>query len=74
MKKKKSKYLIFESTSYGRVLVFNKKEFLGFIEYYPKWKQYIFEPALNTIYSFECLQDIIDKIKECNILNNEKKE
>jgi len=68
-----SKYLVFESTSHGKVYIFNKrhKTFLGFIEYYHPWKQYIFQSAMDCVFSFECLQDILNKVNECNKINKE---
>ena len=38
---------------------------LGYIDYYPQWKQYVFSQAIgNAIWSIECLQDIIDFMKK----------
>ena len=31
---------------------------LGFIQWYPRWKRYIFTPVYETIYDAECLRDI----------------
>jgi len=64
-----SKYLKFYDMSDCPkvVTVENKKgDFLGYIEYYSKWKQFIFKPEDYTNFSVECLQDIVNKIVELN--------
>jgi hypothetical protein len=69
---KESKYLEFDKIESDSVkkfkeyLIHNKKsgECLGQIYYYSRWKQYIFEPKGNTIYSSDCLLDIATFIKE----------
>ena len=33
---------------------------LGVVEWYPRWRQFIFEPAPNTVHSHDCLLDIAD--------------
>lgn len=44
--------------------VINKKSenLLGRIGWYPQWRQYVFIPAFQTIYSSGCLKDIKDFI------------
>jgi len=37
---------------------------LGLIQWYPQWRQYIFFPANDTIYSAGCLRDIDTFITE----------
>jgi hypothetical protein len=39
------------------------EEELGFIKWHAPWRQYIFEPNEDTIFSHDCLQEIVDKIK-----------
>lgn len=39
---------------------------LGFIHWYTAWRQYIFEPLENTVYSVGCLEDIIKELKRLN--------
>ena len=62
-----SKYLIFENYEEG-VLVLNKgtRTVVGKIYFYPHWKQFVFEPKAYSVFSDECLQDIIWKIKLLN--------
>lgn len=40
---------------------------LGTIQWYGAWRQYVFEPAADTVWSLGCLRDVEDalgKIKE----------
>jgi len=37
---------------------------LGFVEYCPQWKRFVFLPESNTQFSIECMIDIIDFIKQ----------
>jgi hypothetical protein len=39
---------------------------LGYLRYHMQWKQYIFAPAPNCIFSFDCLEAITAKLKELN--------
>lgn len=39
---------------------------LGFIHWYTAWRQYIFEPLENTVYSSDCLIEIQNEIKKLN--------
>ena len=39
---------------------------LGYVEYYTEWRQFVFIPFSNTEYSFECLNDIADFLKQLN--------
>jgi hypothetical protein len=39
---------------------------LGRIEWYGPWRQYAFRPAEGTIYNYECLFDLQDRIATCN--------
>lgn len=39
---------------------------IGYIEYYPKWKEHVFNALPKTIWSKDCLEDIIDYIKKLN--------
>lgn len=64
-----SKYLKFvHDDILERELVINKKHnsMLGSIEYYKPWKQYVFTPEEDTIFNDTCLQDIVQKLQECN--------
>lgn len=37
---------------------------IGYIEWYPQWRQYCFFPNNTTFYNKECLQDITDFIQD----------
>jgi hypothetical protein len=37
---------------------------LGRIGWYPQWRQYVFIPFNDTIYSYDCMEEIVDKIKQ----------
>lgn len=39
---------------------------LGRIYWYGKWRQYVFEPGLNTVWSFDCLAKIEGFLKQVN--------
>lgn len=43
---------------------------LGVVEWYPRWRQFIFEPAPSTVFSHDCLLDIADFL---SIQNNRRK-
>ena len=49
------------------LVISNKKhgDWLGDIVYYPQWKQYVVD-INGLIFSCECLDDISNKLKECN--------
>ena len=36
----------------------SRAQFLGIVEWYRPWRQFIFVPATNTVYSAGCLKDI----------------
>jgi hypothetical protein len=39
---------------------------LGRIKWHSHWRQYIFEPCINTIWSYDCLKDLSLFIEELN--------
>lgn len=49
--------------------VINKKSGfqLGAIQWYSAWRQYCFAPAADTIFSDDCMQDIVNFVKEINL-------
>ena len=49
----------------------SKGNVLGIIKWYSLWRQYCFFPDANTIYSQDCLRDIVNFIKK---LMKERKE
>jgi len=40
---------------------------LGRIKWHSHWKQYIFEPCFDTIWSFDCLEDLSLFLKNLNL-------
>lgn len=51
-------------TSIWAVRNIKSQMIIGYIKWKPTWRQYTFEPLLDTVYSKGCLQDIIDFIGE----------
>lgn len=49
-----------ETTNMGFYNVCSQKngDFLGTIHYYPRWRQYVFTPYANTVWSKDCLNDV----------------
>jgi hypothetical protein len=39
---------------------------LGLIKFNPRWRQYVFEPEKNTIWSSSCVKGIVEFIDEIN--------
>lgn len=37
---------------------------LGIIEYYGRWKQYVFEAYGDCVFNVDCLNDIVDFMKQ----------
>lgn len=49
---------------------------LGIIEWYPYWRQYIFEPSWerqSCVFNHTCLSELAEFLKELNIKHKEKK-
>ena len=63
-----SKFLKFEDDMAGIIWVYNKRsrDALGWIEHYKPWKQCVFAPYPDTVFSHECLRDILKKVEEMN--------
>jgi hypothetical protein len=40
---------------------------LGGIAWYERWHQYVFEPEVGTVFSFDCLEDIATKMTEMEV-------
>ena len=40
------------------------KDLLGYIELYPKWNRLVFNTYHGTVWTSECLQQIVDFLKE----------
>jgi len=45
---------------------------LGRIKWHSHWRQYIFEPCLDTIWSFDCLEDLSLFLKNLNLEHKEE--
>lgn len=39
---------------------------LGVVRWYTAWRQYVFEPVSDTVYSLGCLEDIQKELKTLN--------
>lgn len=62
-----SKYLEFvEKEKSVSVMNKSQNQCLGEIIFYEPWKQYVFDPSYMTVFSHECLADIIKVIQEKN--------
>jgi hypothetical protein len=44
---------------------------LGTISWYPRWRQYVFNPNENCVWSHDCLSDLSEYIKD--LMNDRKK-
>lgn len=42
----------------------HKGEYLGEIQYESRWRQYVFMPDYGTMFSWDCLEGIAEKLKE----------
>jgi len=80
---KETKYMYFEfiekKLKTDKYHVTNKKtdDILGIIEWYPYWRQYIFEPKYEykfpCVFNHTCLSEIAEFLKELNVKHTEKK-
>ena len=70
------KYVVFKllerkgKTSVFHVVAVRDGVILGRIEWYGSWRQYVFEPVAETVWSQGCLQQIIDflqQLKEASV-------
>lgn len=54
--------------------VFNKShvDLLGYIKWHPPWRQYCFFPEEETVWNMNCLNDVVDFIKQ--LMDARKKE
>lgn len=67
--KTKYKYIHFEKSLSGvkniwHILTNRENDFLGRIIYFNRWQQYVLDSELGSIFSQDCLADIIDFIKQ----------
>lgn len=64
---KKYKFITIEPAThdrdYWRITNNKSNEYIGAIEYYRDWKQHVFMADNDAIWSVDCLEDVIDFIK-----------
>lgn len=71
---KKFKWIQFEGIGDGKDwYAFYDNEELGYIEWYPKWKKFVWNQNEDIIMSVSCLQKVLDKIKELEDTRNRVK-
>lgn len=52
-------HLIFEKSGTVTLVKNHKDEYLGLIEYEKRWRCRVFCPVMDTMFSKDCLQEII---------------
>ena len=53
----------------------NKRgQYLGYIEYYNHWRQFVLKPQDDTVFSTECLQEIIKQLAKLNGFSKEREQ
>ena len=67
--KTRYKYIHFEPSlsrvpNIWHILTNREDDFLGRIVWYDRWRQYVLDSELGSIFSRDCLTDIIDFIKQ----------
>lgn len=45
---------------------------LGYVEYEPKWNQYVYTSEIDIIYSADCLDDISSFLRQLNNMKDDK--
>jgi len=63
--KTRYKHIRFEADPDGWVCLAKGGGVLGGTLFYPRWKQYIFQPN-DAVFSHDCLTDIADFLKQLN--------
>lgn len=72
------KYVDFElaerkpKTAVYRVVSKSNRETLGSVYWYGPWRQYVFQPEPETIWSHGCMQQVLDFIQK--LMEERKKE
>jgi hypothetical protein len=64
---------ILPKTSIWAVRNTTSKLIIGYIKWYPGWRQYCFFPNSETVFSLGCLHDINEFIITATMLKNEDK-
>lgn len=54
-------------TSVYAVRNIKSQAILGWIKWYPTWRQYCFFPESDCVFNIDCLKDIIEFINSCRI-------
>jgi hypothetical protein len=54
---------------YGKLQGFR----LGHISWYGRWRQYVFEPSLGTLFNVGCLADLADRLGYLNTMHRENR-
>lgn len=44
---------------------------LGLIKWYPRWRQYVFAPASNTVFNPSCLHEIMSRVDAMTVQHKE---
>jgi len=59
-------FLEIKKTGDREWIVENKKsgDFLGYIEYFSRWRRMVFAPANDTVFTQDCLLDLHDFMEE----------
>ncbi len=67
-------YIRFASTGKGRWDCLNRKhdDPLGTIYHHGRWRQYVYSPTNQAIYSANCLRDIAEFLEACNAQRDER--
>jgi len=62
-----------ENDEHQGYVCFNRKANfpIGNVRWYAAWRQYVYYPAVDTVYSAGCLQDIAEFVRAVNIESGE---
>ena len=68
---KETQYLVFEDMEVKKrktklIAIRNKNsdDIIGYIEWYPSWRQYCFFPEFDTVWNMVCLNDVQEVIQK----------
>jgi hypothetical protein len=72
---KDTAYMRFEDVPNPRkktrlIIVYSKSQGfdLGKIRWHSRWRQYVFEPALGTLFNLGCLNSLADRLAYLNVM------
>ena len=60
----KQKFNLSKNDGLGRYYCYYGEEELGYIEYYKKWKRWVWNQGEDIIMSKECLKKVIESIEK----------